>query len=691
MDKKSSDRNRTKNEKILSRLFFFVGAIFFAAVGVFLVFGHQEWELGGIEITIDHWLKPWWFGTFFWLLSILSARSTPGPVRLAQSIWRRAGLRTGLGEVAGKGWLFLGAVLGIASGAVFSMHYYYIFRLFVLQALVAVLAGVAGGALHFGFYRLTELVFTKRGQDDDGWRPTALRLSLYLLFWSALITQPFFELQSLGTEPLGRQLVFAVLVGIVGSWLALARLKGPGALAKARQWGLVAAVAIFAAAALISWQKEKKRASAPSPRDRVLLITVDTTRADYLSCYGYPRDTSPNMDRLAGEGARFARAFCTKGVTDPSHASILTGFYPRTHGLQGNHQQITGKVSSMAEVFKRRGYKTIAVTSREHVMPEQLGVEGFDEMSGPNVYMQKTSAREAYRRAANRLYRHRDRNIFMWVHFFDPHDSYKPHPGYSDHLMDKYDGKRDGDKFLKPGEYYSKEERKYMRDLYAGEIYYMDHWIGKLVELASDLAPRPSRPPFVLIVGDHGEAMGEYMDTPYHFGFGHGAVLYNGGVHVPLIIHWPGRVPPDTVVKDVVDGVDVAPTIVDYVFDMKDYKCQGQSLRPVVTDKESTDKTAVVQNTSRKTPYAPHVPLPEYAFIKGDHKLLANEKGASKLFDLASDWKETEDLADTNPSRVKALEKDLRKWEERTPFAEPDKRELSPREKQALRDLGYIQ
>lgn len=685
-----SIKQSQKLEKAFCRCFFLVGAVFFGAVAVFFVFGHQEWEVWGLEITIDHWLKPWWLGTFFWLLSILSARSTPGPVRLAQIIWSRVGLRTGLGEAAGKGWLFLGAILGIASGAVFSIHYYYILRLFVLQALATVLAGALGGALHFGFYRLTEIVFSKSG-GDEGWRPTALRLSLYLLAWSALITQPFFELESLGTEPLFEQLAFSVILGIAGSWLVLARWRMPGVVGKARQWGLAAALVIFTVVALISWQSEKKRAAAPSPRDRVLLITVDTTRADYLSCYGYPRDTSPNMDRLAGEGARFARAFCTKGVTDPSHASILTGFYPRTHGLQSNHQRTTGKVSSMAEVFKRRGYKTIAVTSREHVMPEQLGVEGFDEMSGPNVYMQKTSAREAFRRAANQLYHYRDRNVFMWVHFFDPHDSYEPHPGYADHLVDKYDGKRDGDKFLKPGEYYSKEEIKYMRDLYAGEIYYMDHWIGKLVELAGELAPRPSRPPFVLIVGDHGEAMGEYMDTPYHFGFGHGAVLYNGGVHVPLIIHWPGRVPAGTVIKDAVDGTDVSPTIVDYIFDIKDYRCQGQSLRPVMADKGSTDKTAVVQNTTRKTPYAPHVPLPEYAFIKGDHKLLANEKGDPQLFDLAGDWKETEDLADTDATKVKALEEDLRKWEKKTPFAEPEKRELSPREKQALRDLGYIQ
>jgi len=683
--------NGTAN-RITVTILGFLSCFFFCAIVYLWVAGPHQWQVLDIEVSLRNWIKPWWYGTSLWVLMLVLSRSEPPLPAMISAIVRSIGKRTGvdLGSTRSR-CMAAGLFLGSFAGALFATHFYYLFPMLGLQVLVAAGIALASAAVHVGFFKI---FFSLLGRffDLDSWRFRALIQALYVVVLSVIITGPLRRWEAFGTERIHIQTAAAALAALAVCWLVLARWRLPARLGYFRRLTAIVAIAAAAVASLLSWRAESgHRHPAQPPRDRVLLITVDTTRADYLSCYGYPGESSPNLDRIAASGAMFSRAFCPKGITDPSHASILTGYYPRTHGLQSNHQAVTGRVSSMAEIFLDQGYVTVAVTSREHVLPTNLNIPGFTDMIGPSLFMQKTSAFEAFRRAANRLYKYRDRDLFMWVHFFDPHSSYEYHRGYSEPFVAEDRGSRDGDKFLKPGKRYSKKQLEYIRSLYAGEIRYMDHWIGKLVELAGTLEPRPQRPPLVLVVGDHGEALGEYQDKPFRFGFGHGAVLYNGGTQVPLIISWPGVIPSGRVIDDIAEVVDVAPTMVEYLLGKTDYPSQGMSLRKVIDGQGPTDQLAVINCSNPAMPYEPFLPLPQWAVVTQGYKLMITEQGEAELYDLRRDWAETEDLAVDRPDKVENLNSRLQDWLKNTPETKPEERELTPAEINTLKALGYIQ
>jgi len=686
-------QNREKLGKLAVTITGILGIVFFSAIAVLVFIGPQDWHVIGIRIRIDHWLKPMWFGILSWLLMLTVANDTPYPFRaMYKGIRKLTSLaRMDIGK-PGAGWLAFGLLMGFIFGYLFAGHYHYIFNRLLYKTVFILGAGLASGLAHYLFFLLTEKTPPLIYKDVSSWRIKATRFALYMVGWAAFLSRPDSGWEALGTEPILKQFLVGAGISLLLVWL-LAPLWNRDLLSyKSRRYVSAACVVIIVAVVVVSWQNEKKRIeSIGTGSQRVLLITVDTTRADYLSCYGYPRLTSPNMDKLAEEGVRFERAYCPKGITDPSHASILTGFYPRTHGLQSNHLSISGDVSSMAEVFQDKGYTTVAITSREHVAPSNLRVPGFNQESGPKIWMVKTSAREAYRRAANALLKYRDDKLFMWVHFFDPHDSYQPHPGYGDHLVGEYKGKRDGDKLPKMSKTYSEEEVKYMRDLYAGEIFYMDHYIGKLVELARDLEPVSDSPPLILIVGDHGEMLGEFQNRGYHFGFGHGEIFYNPVIQVPLIVNWPGKIKAGKVVSEVAEVIDVAPTILDFIFGKKDYPAQGMSLRPVVEEGAPSDGIAVMQCTGNKLPGRNGLTLPDYALIKGDYKIFFREEGPEKLFDTMTDWYDTTDISGEKFEKTEELRQELELWKERTPETKPEQREFSDQEIKALKALGYIE
>ncbi|MFO8056987.1 MAG: sulfatase [bacterium] len=671
----------------------FMGAFFFAAAVYEWFTGHHEWEVWGIEITLRHWRKPWWIGTGFWLIALISSLDTPPLLSLFRRALARLGRGTGMDlESTGNVWALWGTLLGTAAGFFFAVHYYYLVPRLAYQILVVPSAGLAFGFVFYLFFSASDKLRTKLVPALDSWRVNSLRLMFVLLLLSLIVTGPAEAWEGRGTEPILFHSVGAVLTALCMAWLVLAKWSLTGPAGKFRR-GMVPAVILTAAVvSTVFWVRENKRID-PSvhPRQRVILITMDTTRADYLSCYGYPKKTSPNLDALARSGVRFSRAFCPMGITDPSHASIFTGAYPRSHGLEKNYHSITAQVGSLPRVFQSRGYKTAAIISRTHLFPDSLGLTGFYHSSGPYDWIRKTSAHDAFRRTANYLIKNRNENVFLWVHFFDPHKTYKPHPGYSDQFIEENRGKRWGEHFLKEGKRYTEEEIRYHRGLYAGEIHYMDYWIGELVKFLNSLEPEPQSPPFVLATADHGEGLAEYQDRSVRFGFGHGGLLLNAIMHVPLIISWPGEIPENLVIPDIAESVDLAPTILDYLLDYQDFPAQGASLKAVIEQKDNTDGKAFLQRVRiMEEPSHPWLKEPGFAVINDPYKLLTDEAGKETLYDLSSDWEEKNDLSENRELMLDMMDK-LNSWKEQTPKAKAEKRELSPSEIKSLKALGYVQ
>lgn len=270
----------------------------------------------------------------------------------------------------------------------------------------------------------------------------------------------------------------------------------------------------------------------PEKRPDLVLITVDTLRADHLGLYGHDRPTSPAITKLGREGIVFQQAFASAPWTLPSMASIHTGKPPHVHGAFTNGRPIDAALPTVAEALDRAGYRTIAVTSHAFVGRGYGFDRGFDTFDDRNQADHRGSTSQALTEAAlAHLAEDRDAPTFLWVHYFDPHYSYERHPEYgiatgmSGRFGDVIDFESpDGRELLDM----NRSELEYMRDVYDEEIAHTDHWIGRLVEGVRD-ADRDRAAIFVL-TADHGEAFLERGRLA------HGRDLYDELIRVPLVI-----------------------------------------------------------------------------------------------------------------------------------------------------------
>jgi arylsulfatase A-like enzyme len=296
----------------------------------------------------------------------------------------------------------------------------------------------------------------------------------------------------------------------------------------------------------------------------VVLVTIDTLRADHLGAYGYSRDESPAIDTFAKESVVFERAYAPMPTTDPSHVAILTGLLPRTTGVTKNGLSITlPDVSSLASWFLERGYRTGAVTSRAHLDPDALALPGFQTKSVPD---HATPATEAYRRATHWVEQHGDRPFFLWVHFWDPHSPYAPPIDEAFRYTDKR-----GLSFVHGIAPYversrplTPEEIEYATALYDAEIRHADQWVGRF--LAETQSRVGAEDVLTIPTSDHGESLGE-LDRDMQYAFDHGKVLVGHELHLPLIVNWPGRLDAGKRVAAPVPTAGITPTVTSLLGD----------------------------------------------------------------------------------------------------------------------------
>ena len=296
------------------------------------------------------------------------------------------------------------------------------------------------------------------------------------------------------------------------------------------------------------------RTARPHPLSRtpsILLISVDTTRADRLGCYGYPAASTPNLDRWADEGVVFENALTPVPITLPAHASILTGLLAHHHGVRDNGlYRLPEGPDTLAGRLSGAGYDTAAVVAAA-VLDRQYGLDrGFglydDTVSGGRFEIAERKAAHVTDRAVS-MARGLSRPFFLFVHYFDPHAQYDPPAPFSS---------------------------RYRSSPYDGEIAYVDQQLGRLRRELASLGLLDNT--IVVITSDHGESLGEHGEPT------HGVFLYQSTLHVPLIMVVPGLWPAGTRVKAPVSLVDIVPTLLELTGSQTLPELDGRSLAGLV-------------------------------------------------------------------------------------------------------------
>jgi choline-sulfatase len=393
----------------------------------------------------------------------------------------------------------------------------------------------------------------------------------------------------------------------------------------------------------------------------VLLITLDTTRADHLGCYGYPQAKTFYLDGLAQEGTRFARVYCPAPLTLPSHVSILSGLYPVAHGVRNNGHDLQSGIKTLAEILKGRGYATAAFVSSFSVDSRfgiDRGFDVYDDTFQAQATLKSSNserrAEETFDRFSRWLESNRKKRFFAWVHYYDPHLPYDPPPPYKDEFSGR---------------------------LYDGEIAYMDNYVGAILQRlrTKEILEKT----IIVAAGDHGEGLGDKVET------GHGIFLYDEALRVPLIFHNSRIFPHPRVIESEVRLVDVTPTILE-IIGLKDDAAgmQGQSLVPWIKGKEKDDIDSLVETFYPRENFGWSELV---GIISGPWKFIQAPR--PELYDLKSDPQENKNLYDMEADKAAALKtrlesKLLRLGSGSKASGEPADARAEDLEK--LRSLGYV-
>lgn len=352
-------------------------------------------------------------------------------------------------------------------------------------------------------------------------------------------------------------------------------------------FGCTRALAVMAA---VCWLGTGCTGGAPDAPPNVLLVTLDTLRADYIGTYGFEAETTPFIDALAERSVVFERAIAASARTAPSHASILTSRWVRYHSI--GHVNGTTRLldePTLAEQFAAAGYDTAAFVSNP-LLTRRIGLDrGFDvyddELSvSARSGVVERDADATSERAEAWLGAERDRPWFAWVHFQDPHGPYTAPPPFERVELRAQPDEVPLPPLSNPSGYkgipdYQVLEGVHLpseyRSRYAGEIRYVDAAVGRIVAAAENSSP--PRPLVLLLTADHGESLGEYG-----FWFAHGFTTMPEQTHVPLVLMAPGLKPQRR--SELVHHVDILPTLLHAAGLPVPETAQGVALGPLLSE-----------------------------------------------------------------------------------------------------------
>jgi len=394
---------------------------------------------------------------------------------------------------------------------------------------------------------------------------------------------------------------------------------------------------------------------APPKRPNVLLITVDTLRADRVSCYDASHLETPHIDRLAEQGVLFTRAFANTSTTLPSHANIMLGVSPLYHGVHENqHFVIREKFLTLAEHLKVSGYTTGAFVGA-FPLDRKFGLaQGFDVYDDDFGHRSSEIKMELERKAeevtapASSWVKTQVSPWFLWIHVYDPHDPYSPPEPYAE---------------------------KYAASLYDGEVAYVDAVIGDFIKELKSAESLENT--LVILTGDHGESLGQHGEKT------HGFFAYNTTVWIPLIMTGPGITARK--VDRAVSHLDIFPTVCDLLGLKSPEHLQGRSLTAAMRGRRFPERDFYFESLS------PHYSMgwaPLQGIVSNNVKFIRSP--IPELYDLEKDFIEEENLAEVRDlsSFRKQLDEIIAR--DTSPEAERSGRTLDRSSLEKLRALGYV-
>lgn len=475
-------------------------------------------------------------------------------------------------------------------------------------------------------------------------------------------------------------------------------------------------------------KRQSESAKKETPQ-RVILIWTDTLRKDHLQTYGYSRETSPNISKLANEGVKFTDAIAQATWTKVATPAMMTSLYPTTNGVQTFYDRLPSSATTLAEVFYNAGYATVNYCGNLFTGKFTNLHQGFEEvhedvsLSDPNS---SKNTRETIDKFLPWLESHKLVPFFAFLHLYDPHDPYKPKAPYDTLWADPARDKQQEielkkivaaidsplmrlfkmpskDDFQKAGVDPS-PYIQYNIDLYDGSIRGMDTEIGRLMEKLKEL--QLDRTTLIVIAGDHGE---EFLDHGKTF---HGQSVYGELTDVTLIFSAPQFLPKNKVVPETVEMVDLMPTILELCNLRGPKEMQGESLVPLLKDvsdahaaeaSEWKQRPAISEraNTGEDTGAPPPFNYEAYSIISGQWKLIHHTlrqdgQPEFELFDRSKDPYDHHDVAASHPEIVRKLSHEIALWKQHAEAVKlkPDSestQNMTTEEIERLRALGYIQ
>ncbi len=331
----------------------------------------------------------------------------------------------------------------------------------------------------------------------------------------------------------------------------------------------------------------------------IILISIDSMRADHLSCCGYRRPTSPNLDSLASTGYLFTQGVAQSSWTLPSHASLLTSLYVKSHGACGAREGVAPDVVTLAEELRGAGYLTAGFVSGPFLLPEYGLHQGFD------VYDARCSSIEhadshhdvtnpcMHRRAVEWLEKWGHTSFFLFLHYWDVHYDYIPPAPYDTIFDPDYDGTVDGRNFAKNERIRAgmpARDLQHIVALYDGEIAYTDAYLGKLFRVVRRLGLHDRT--LVIVTSDHGD---EFLE---HGATGHGHTLYQELIRIPVLWVEPGGTRGPVRVNTTVQLIDIAPSILEFAGIEPSGSLEGRSFLPLLEGKPWGDGVAFSETRS---------------------------------------------------------------------------------------------
>jgi arylsulfatase A-like enzyme len=442
-------------------------------------------------------------------------------------------------------------------------------------------------------------------------------------------------------------------------------------------------------------------ASAPSVGAgwNVLLISIDSLRADHLGCYGYRRETSPAIDRLAGEGIRFTQAMSPTSWTLPSHISLFSGRYTLSHGVATDLQRLPHAIPTLGETLHAAGYRTAGFVSGPYLAGHygyDRGMETYEDLSAR--YEHRREARSAVvaptitEMAERWLETHARERFFLFLHYFDVHYDYIPPPPYDTMFDPDYRGTVDGRNLLKNARVNARmdpRDLEHVKALYDGEIRFTDGYVGKLLDTIERLGLRGRT--MVLITADHGD---EFFE---HGSKGHQRTLYDEVLHVPLIVRLPNGAGAGRTVTDTVSLVDVMPTVLDALGVDGPAGMDGASLVPAMLGQHAEASREVYGEFYNKLGLNVQVArrTTTTKVIQHFNRLLHPSRAPIEWYDLARD--PTEQRSGTHedgPALHSALDGMAlgleRLWRSHREVGEAERVDIDPATRARLESLGYV-